>query len=212
MYFFLIAAIESAIYFTPGIGRLINWIPVGILIIIPIGLAWLLADVGTEGRSPIYFFRSFIFYQARKLKNSTLYRGREVDKERDYQFYNYYTYRSQLLKNYYSVDLYSEIEKEHEREVGMKVDDGVIPKSDETKQDKPSQKQSKPFKNQLNQNPVTTIGLIILFTSVLSIVLAFAILYLMTDFEFDKANAITNDAETVMDWEMEDNGQSYDFP
>ena len=68
------------------------------------------------------------------------------------------------------------------------------------------QKQSKPFKKQLNQNPVTTIGLIILFTSVLSIVLAFAILYLMTDFEFDKANATTNDAETVMDWEMEDNG------
>ena len=225
MYFFAIAIVEATLYFTPGIGRLINWIPVGILILIPIGLAWLLADVGTEGRSPVYFFRSFIFYQARRMKDSTLYRGRQVDKERDYQFHNYYTYRSPLLKDNYSADLYSEIEKEHERVmeylarianreglendergVGMEVDDEIIPKSEETKQDKPLQKQSKPFKKQLNQNPVTTIGLIILFTSVLSIVLAFAILYLMTDFEFDKANATTNDAETVMDWEMEDNG------
>jgi hypothetical protein len=92
MYFISIATLEAAIYFTPGIGRLINWIPVGILVLIPIGLAWLLADVGTEGRSPIHFFRSFIFYQIRKLKNNTFYRGREVEKERDYQFHNYYTY------------------------------------------------------------------------------------------------------------------------
>jgi hypothetical protein len=113
MYFFSIAAIESAIYFTPGIGRLINWIPVGILIIIPIGLAWLLADVGTEGRSPIYFFRSFIFYQARKLKNSTLYRGREVDKERDYQFYNYYTYKRPIQNGHDSMGMFAEINEEH---------------------------------------------------------------------------------------------------
>lgn len=92
MYFISIATLEAAIYFTPGIGLLINWLPVGILILIPIGLAWLLADVGTEGRSPIHFFRSFISYQIRKLKNNTFYRGREVERERDYQFHNYYTY------------------------------------------------------------------------------------------------------------------------
>ncbi|MFS0574970.1 TcpE family conjugal transfer membrane protein [Sporosarcina sp. 179-K 3D1 HS] len=113
MYFFTIAAVESALYFTPGIGWLINWIPVGILIIIPIGLAWLLADVGTEGRSPIYFFRSFIFYQVRKLKNITFYRGREVDEERDYQFYNYFTYKRSIQKEHNSAGMLAEINKEH---------------------------------------------------------------------------------------------------
>ncbi|MCM3638268.1 conjugal transfer protein [Sporosarcina luteola] len=112
MYFILIALVEAAIYFTPGIGRLINWIPVGILILIPIGLAWLLADVGTEGRSPIHFFRSFITYQIRKLKNNTFYRGREVEKERDYQFHNYYTYAESNWNDELFV-LPREVDEEH---------------------------------------------------------------------------------------------------
>lgn len=155
MYFFAIVIVEATLYFTPGIGRLINWIPVGILILIPIGLAWLLADVGTEGRSPVYFFRSFIFYQARKLKGGSLYRGRQVDKEKDYQFHNYYTYRSPLLINSDPADVYSEIEKEHERVMAylacmanreeMEVADEMLPELDETQRDKSMQKQ-------LNQN------------------------------------------------------------
>ena len=93
-----------------------------------------------------------------------------------------------------------------ERGVGMEVDDEIIPKSEETKQDKPLQKQSNSFKKHLNQKPVAAIGLIIFFTSVLSIVLVFAILHMMTDFEFGKANATTNDNGTVMDDRvMEDN-------
>lgn len=223
MYFFAISIVEATLYFTPGIGQLINWIPVGVLIIIPIGLAWLLADVGTEGRSPVHFFRSFILYQARRLKDSSLFRGREVEREREYQFHNYYTYNRPLVKNNYSADAYSEIEKEHEkvmeylariatrkgpendeRGVGMEVNDETIPKSEETKQEKPLQKQSNPFKNQLNQKPVATIGLIILLTSALSIFLVFAILHVMNNFEFGKANAIANDAMTVINGQMED--------
>lgn len=112
MYFITFAILEAAIYFTPGIGRLINWIPVGILILIPIGLAWLLADVGTEGRSPIHFFRSFISYQIRKLKNNTFYRGREVERERDYQFHNYYTY-AEFNRNDELFVLPIEVDEEH---------------------------------------------------------------------------------------------------
>ena len=116
MYFFVIAIVEAIIYFTPGIGRLINWIPVGILILIPIGLAWLLADVGTEGRSPVNFFRSFILYQARKVKASTTYRGREVNKEKDYQFHNYITFNKPIQKENDDIYIATEIDEER-REV-----------------------------------------------------------------------------------------------
>ncbi|KRG16837.1 hypothetical protein ACA29_02850 [Lederbergia galactosidilytica] len=67
--------------------------PKGALMLLPIGLAWLLADVGTESRSPIYFFRSFIGYQIRRLiTKKTSYRGKEIPKEDNYQFRNYFTY------------------------------------------------------------------------------------------------------------------------
>lgn len=113
MYFFVIAIVEVAIYFTPIIGRLINWIPVGILILIPIGVAWLLADVGTEGRSPVHFFRSFFLYQAKKMKDSTLYRGREVEKEKNYQFHNYFTFKKTAHSA--SNDIYVATEVDEER-------------------------------------------------------------------------------------------------
>lgn len=93
LYFLVIGVIEIVIYNLPIIGNLINWMPLGILIIIPGGLAWLLADVGTEGRSPIHFFRSFISYQKRKFfDKATYYRGKEIKKENNYQFRNYFTY------------------------------------------------------------------------------------------------------------------------
>jgi len=113
MYFFVIAIVEATIYFTPLIGRLINWMPVGILILMPIGLAWLLADVGTEGRSPVNFFRSFILYQARKIKASTTYRGREVNREKDYQFHNYLTFNKPIQTE--SDDVYIAMKIDEER-------------------------------------------------------------------------------------------------
>src|SRR5690625_5980778 len=50
------------------LNRLIIWLPPGVLFAIPFVLAWLLSDVGTEGRSPITFFKSLIFYHLRSLK------------------------------------------------------------------------------------------------------------------------------------------------
>ena len=117
LYFFVIAIVESTIYFTPGIGRLINWIPVGILILIPIGLAWLLADVGTEGRSPVNFFRSFILYQARKVKDSSVYRGREVDKEKDYQFHNYFTFNELVHPESDDVSIATEVDEKRKNAI-----------------------------------------------------------------------------------------------
>lgn len=94
IYFFAIGAMEVIIYNTPVIGNLINWLPFSILLLIPIGLAWLLADVGTEGRSPIYFFRSFLAYQKRKyLDKQSFIRGRAIAKPRAYQFRGYMTVR-----------------------------------------------------------------------------------------------------------------------
>lgn len=92
IYFLVIGVIEIIIYNLPVIGNLINWLPLSILLMIPIGLAWLLADVGTEGRSPVYFFRSFFAYQKRKyIDKTTLFRGRQISKPSDYQFRNYMT-------------------------------------------------------------------------------------------------------------------------
>ncbi|WP_205179690.1 TcpE family conjugal transfer membrane protein [Siminovitchia thermophila] len=80
-------------YNLPYLGNLVNWMPKGVLVLIPIGLAWLLADVGTENRSPIYFFRSFIGYQVRNfITKKTYYRGKEIPRETVYQFKNYFTY------------------------------------------------------------------------------------------------------------------------
>lgn len=222
MYFFVIAIVEATIYFTPGIGRLINWIPVGILIIIPIGLAWLLADVGTEGRSPVHFFRSFILYQAKKMKASTLYRGREVNKEKDYQFHNYYTYKKPLQqeddRSHVAAELNEERDKvldylarisgrekiaserlydyiRNESEVVIEMDDENVPATETEDKETSLQKRSmKKSEERLKQKPVAAIGLIVFFTSVLSITLVLGFLHIVTDFDFGKANADTNDA------------------
>lgn len=92
LYAIVIGVFEIVLYITPIIGSLIRWIPVGILIVVPFVLAWLLSDIGTEDRSPLSYFRSFFLYQIRKLKGDTYYRNREVQKEREYSFNNYLTF------------------------------------------------------------------------------------------------------------------------
>ncbi|TMN20856.1 TcpE family conjugal transfer membrane protein [Lentibacillus cibarius] len=77
---------------TPVLGQFIRWIPDGILILLPITMAWLLTDVGTEGRSPIYFFRSFLLYHVRQIGRKTYVHGRKIPKERTHIFHSYYTY------------------------------------------------------------------------------------------------------------------------
>ncbi|QUW20896.1 hypothetical protein JSQ81_13855 [Sporosarcina sp. Marseille-Q4063] len=198
MYFFVIAIVEATIYFTPGIGRLINWIPVGILILIPIGFAWLLADVGTEGRSPVHFFRSFILYQARKIKDSTIYRGREVEKEKVYQFHNYFTFNEPVHPVSDGISIATEVDekrknaidymnrisnrgkvasekqvdfKNNETEVVKKVDDEkLLERKTEQLQ---KEANSKKTKERTNRTPLVVISVAVLFTFVLGITLIF---------------------------------------
>lgn len=91
LYFIFILVIELAIYFTPVIGNMINWLPFVYLIAIPAVLAYLLSGIRTEGRTPIAFFRSLFLYQLRKLKKVTYQRGREIAKPRVYRFSGYAT-------------------------------------------------------------------------------------------------------------------------
>lgn len=224
MYFFVIAIVEATIYFTPGIGRLINWIPVGILILIPIGLAWLLADVGTEGRSPVNFFRSFILYQARKVKDSTIYRGREVEKEKDYQFHNYFTFNEPVHPAGDDISIATEVDEKRknaieymerismrgkvpsekqvnhkniETEVVEKVEEEKLPKI-ETKQLQ-QEKNPKKLKERINRSPLVTTGITVLFTIVISVALVIGFLFTMTDFKFSEANVIANDLDASLE-------------
>lgn len=115
LYAIVIGLIEISIYFTPFIGALIRWIPVGILIIAPMGLAWLLADVGTEDRSSLSYFRSFILYNIRKFKGDTYFRNRNVQKEMEYQFNNYFSYESVDMKLHDTLKEQEVAKKEQEK-------------------------------------------------------------------------------------------------
>lgn len=92
IYFIVIALIELIWYLTPVLNILITWIKPAILFAIPILLSWLLVDVGTEGRSPFSYFRSFVKYYLRKLKNVTYVRGKEINKPKNHRVSNYVTY------------------------------------------------------------------------------------------------------------------------
>src|SRR5690625_8020719 len=85
--------------------------PFGVLLAIPIGSAWLLADVGTEDRLPVSYFKSFFSYQIRKLKGDGVFRGRIVQKEGKYQFANYVTFHE-------VDDVLTKEERSEERRVG----------------------------------------------------------------------------------------------
>ncbi|MFC2947575.1 TcpE family conjugal transfer membrane protein [Virgibacillus sediminis] len=92
LYFLAFGAIEGIWYVTPVLGRLIQWLPPGILFVLPITFAWLLTDVGTENRSPIAFFRSLISYHLRQARQVTYVRGRAIPKEKNHVFHGHYTY------------------------------------------------------------------------------------------------------------------------
>ncbi|WP_047980630.1 TcpE family conjugal transfer membrane protein [Ornithinibacillus contaminans] len=91
LYFIAILLIEIIIYFTPILGATIRWLPVIYLLFIPAGIAYLLADVRTEGRIPLVFFRSVLLYHFRKIRKTTYIRGREVAKPTTYRFAGYST-------------------------------------------------------------------------------------------------------------------------
>jgi len=92
IYFLVISAILAVLYFAPITGAVISKMPFGVLILIPFGLAWLLSDVGTEDRSPVAFFRSFIAHNIRKIKGYSIYRGRKVPRAKVYSFNSHINY------------------------------------------------------------------------------------------------------------------------
>lgn len=86
LYAIVFGVIEIILYNLPIIGNVLGILPPVLLIMLPIGLGWLLADVGTEGRSPIHFFRSYLSYQKRqRVDNASWYRGRRISKQTDYE-------------------------------------------------------------------------------------------------------------------------------
>lgn len=92
VYFVILGVIELIWYITPGINKLINWMEPVILIAIPILISWLLVDVGTEGRSPFSYFKSFVSYYFRKLKKVTYVRGKEIKKPRMHKIKGFPTF------------------------------------------------------------------------------------------------------------------------
>ncbi|MFF5996505.1 TcpE family conjugal transfer membrane protein [Lysinibacillus sp. KU-BSD001] len=88
-YFIVIFLIEMLIYITPVIGNVLKLFPFVILIAIPIGLAYLLADVQTEGRSSVAFFRSVLLYVWRKQQKVTYIRDRLLPKPKVHQIKGY---------------------------------------------------------------------------------------------------------------------------
>lgn len=84
--------IGVVIYFTPVINMTIRWMQPAVLIMIPVGVAWVLTDVGTEDRSPMKFFKSFLRYNFQKIKGGYLYRNKEIEKLKSYSFGNYISY------------------------------------------------------------------------------------------------------------------------
>ncbi|WP_040980409.1 MULTISPECIES: TcpE family conjugal transfer membrane protein [Oceanobacillus] len=89
IYFFTFGGIILIWYFIPILNRLINWMQPAVLIAIPILLAWLLVDIGSEGRSPFSFFKSFLYYYYRKSKKVVYVRTKAVKKPREHRFSKY---------------------------------------------------------------------------------------------------------------------------
>ena len=91
LYFFVAVIVEIVIYFIPLVGSILHVLPAVFLLALPVGVSYLLTGIRTEGRNPIAFFRSVFFYQFRKLRKVTYYRGREIAKPAVYKFNGYAT-------------------------------------------------------------------------------------------------------------------------
>lgn len=85
LYFILFGLMEMIIYLVPVIGEPLRVLPASILIMIPAFLSYLLSDLGTEGRMPAAYFRSFILYQARRFQRYSYRRGRCLAAQSSYR-------------------------------------------------------------------------------------------------------------------------------
>lgn len=93
LYFLGFCAIEFVLYLLPVVGWPFRSLPFIFLLIIPGVLAYLLTDVGTENRSPLSFFRTYLLYQFRKFNKGTFYRGKVLSKPKAYAFGRTLTYK-----------------------------------------------------------------------------------------------------------------------
>ncbi len=73
-------------YFIPVLNLVLRWLPPIIVFMIPALISYLLTAVGTEGRAPVSYFRSYVSYNLRKAKAVTYYRGKELEKAKTYRF------------------------------------------------------------------------------------------------------------------------------
>jgi len=100
LYFLSILVIEVILYFTPVIGLLLQLLPESFLVVVPAFLAYLLSDIPAEGRMPLAFLKSFLFYQYRQIKRVTYCRGREIQKPTKYIFTGYATVKKERQEKF----------------------------------------------------------------------------------------------------------------
>lgn len=94
IYFLTTLAAVFILRHIPILNYLILWVPFTIAYFgIPIGTAYLLGEVTTEGRAPLSYFRSYIQYYTRHQKGFNVYKGRPVTKPVQYQFKGLPTYQ-----------------------------------------------------------------------------------------------------------------------
>ncbi|MBG9728011.1 hypothetical protein ABD87_00205 [Lysinibacillus sphaericus] len=93
VYFIVIFAVLLIWRNIPFLSLVISWIPIVILLVLSGVIAWLLADVGTEDRNPMQYFKSFFSYQYRRLRKISYYQGKEISKPKDYDVSGHITFR-----------------------------------------------------------------------------------------------------------------------
>lgn len=87
LYWLFFTVIIVIWYFIPVLNLVIRWLPpIIVFFMIPALISYLLTAVGTEGRAPVSYFRSYVSYQIRKAKAVTYYRGKELEKTKTYRF------------------------------------------------------------------------------------------------------------------------------
>lgn len=94
LYFLTTFGIVFLLRHLPLIKYLFLWIDGAVSYIgIPLAVAYLLGDIGTEGRAPLAMFRSFFQYHARQRRKVNYFRGKAVPKPVQYRFRGAPTYR-----------------------------------------------------------------------------------------------------------------------
>lgn len=86
MYFLFFLALEFVLSVLPIFGNLISGMPVIMWVLFPVLLAYLLSDVGTENRSPLSYFASFLRYHTAQLRRESYYQGKVIPSVKPLKF------------------------------------------------------------------------------------------------------------------------------